>query len=548
MSFSDLYIKSNVHATGLNTTQVFLGDKVAPKGGVKVLNLVTAPIQINQQSSRRIWDYLTLGIPYLIRGISFIWEGITHREKTGPELYFRFKHKYLRPECFRCMQKFYAFNQIESTPLNREENSKAWTLINIAVNAQQEARKNKQFERAEKCSQTIQKLTSLLQKNVSLNASRKNFTQSDWEALDTIDFELLKDHFVNLNHVFNSSWFASLHFQESMKEHFGVNYKKALISEALALSLAYVEGLDGKTILLPVHDKANSAYHLVEYEIRETLLGDSLPCYILESKEPCAKPWLALRGTQFYTGLNKDGKELRKGSLESILADAIDPECIAKDVINKSLVYRPLIKKEDSIEQKESLADLFNGWKQQNKRVYICGHSLGGYLSNNLSVKFFNTVAKAYSFSGTGVGEVTFRKWHKHLQEESNLTGLPISKLEEKIVNFDFEGDFVPAGGGKGIGLHLAIAPLVKSEQHGLYHNHVSSHLNQNYKIQRVDVEKENNKIARVVCERFRNLVGFFFRVFMYFCNKENIPDWWTNRKVYREQVKSRKKAGKVIV
>jgi hypothetical protein len=384
----------------------------------------------------------------------------------------------------------------------------------------------------------IDAFAGLLEKNTK-SLSRKDLLAEDWAVLDSIVYELIIDFFTNLSTIFNTAWFKNLSFDKTLQEVFHTNYSEALIAENLALSFAYVEGTNGKIIPLPVFDEATKKYKLVEYQVQETTLGDNLPCYILESKDPTARPWVVVRGTQYYTDLSSQGKELRRGSLESILADSIDHKCIARHVINKTLLKQSQVEDaQGTVTQHEPLGSFFERWHRENKSVNLTGHSLGATLVNNLAVEFYDDIHKAYAFSGAGVSKKIAKRWDLFIDKtlvRNNLPAEARDSLNAKLVNFDYEGDLIPSGGTRLIGMHLAIKNLAKRKITKMYECHVSCHLNNDFAISRVDTATEKKKWARHFCEGLRIATGRCFRFLLTILNSKQFPDWWLNRKVYKE-------------
>jgi hypothetical protein len=547
MTSSDFRLQSTRESSLIPLYPQMEMEVASTKQGVKVLS--NQGDVAADKKSRRIWQFLTLGIPRLIETFALFLDGVIHREKMGVALRFRFHHKdmfFSRDE----VVYFHEFNQPAQILLTKAEVRKVWQLIGDTINIKEKASAAEDTTPVRDCDALIQKLANLLQKNQTPKATRKDFNQEDWETLDIVDYELAREHFAHLVDIFNSTWYKSLCFQQEMQNHFGVDHNEAIVAESLALSLAYMEKVNGKKIDLPVKEAGKESYRKVEYTIKETRLGDNLPCYLLESDDRDAHPWMLIRGTQYYTGVTPEGKEYRTGSLESILADAIDPKGIARGVITKSIVHRPVVEENGHYVQKESLTDVFDRWRREGKKAILTGHSLGGYLVNNFAVRFYPCLEKAYAFSSAGVSRELYKKWNKILQREAALNNSSISILQRKIVNFDYEGDLVPALGDRLIGLHLAVGrlPTPEKKEGGLYQTHVRGHLNHDFVIQQVDVHAENGKFVRLFFEMIRTIAGRCFRFFLNLFSQKHIPDWWKNRKVYREQVKFQKMIAKVKI
>lgn len=498
---------------------------------------------INEENRERsAWHYLTLGIPLLIETLSLFYTGIINREKIGPAFKVRFKHKDkngqpLPFEQIKHLFLFQNYNNHTSAALNLGEMSKAQQFLNRTLNVAQDAlKKGDQFAYQQQLDK-MRPYQNLLEKNRNPNLSRTDFKEEDWKTLDTIDFELAGEYFSALCELFNTQAKSSadenvhmfLDLNEMMHNVFSLDYCEAVIAENLSLGLAYIEGLEGKKLKLPVVDHQTKLFRLVEYTIKQTRVGDALPCYLLESEDPDAHPWFVVRGTSSYTGVSSSGKEYRTGAMESILADSLDHECISRNIINKALVTSPIIKEGEALVQKESLSGIFDRWQGAGKKAILCGHSLGGTIVNALTVEFYDQVKITYAFSSAGVSKETSDRWRQLTQQDSAET------YKTKLMNFDYEGDFIPSGGRMLIGNHFAI----KADKHwsgrGLYDTHVFSHLNHDFRIQRVDIDKEHSKLGRWFCERLRIFVGHCFRLLLAIFSHKYIPDWWTNREVYRE-------------
>lgn len=495
---------------------------------------------VDQQQQREVWSFLTLGVPALLQMFSLFCSAITHREKTGVPLRVRFKSHHLPLEKVNQLAKFHQFNQVSPLPLNEVEKNKALQLAYRLVNEAENARGEGDLSKYAESQKKLRHLVALLEKNKTAYKSRKDFDEGNWATIDLIDFELTREYFEELTGLFNAEWMTSSKLKQTIKTDFDIDYCEAVVAESLSLALAYIEGIDGKMITLPVFDEAEGKYRSATYTISKTRLGDALPCYILESGDPLASPWFVIRGTQYYTGLSPQGKEYRQGSLESILADSIDAKCISRHVINKALVSRPIVKLDGRYEQRESLSDVFRHWKRQGKRVNICGHSLGATLANALTVEFYDQVKTAYGFSGAGVSKKTADRWEEIKKERSQ-------EANKKIVNFDYEGDMIPSGGRFLIGDHFAVESVKPKESGGIYNAHVRSHLNQDFQIQKVNVFRENRKFARLFCERLRIITGKCFQFLLNLFRSKDLPDWWKNRKVYREYASAERQLRPVI-
>ncbi|MEI8366202.1 MAG: hypothetical protein WCF65_07265 [Parachlamydiaceae bacterium] len=502
-------------------------------------------VEVNRQ--RKIWSWLTLGIPYLIEKVSLLYSGAIRREKIAkPLLEVSFDVKDLMADLkgevgrgassHKSTQKiaqllrYNSYNQQSLTACKQAELHEATRMMGRIINEAERARERGDIATLRQKQTTLRPFIDFLEKNNDPKLKKKDFDEADWAIMDLINFEQAKRFFSELSTVFNADWVFGSRLERQMRSNFDVNYFESVIAENLALKLAYIEDLESKTISLPVFDKRTKTYLPSTYTIRQTRIGDALPCYVLESENWEANPWLIIRGTSSYIGLSKNRKELRTGAFESVLADALDPECIARNVLNKALVCRPIIREKGVLVQKESIRDIFMRWKLQNKKVNMAGHSLGGVIANALTVEFYDQIKTAYTFSSPGVSLETADKWDELGKKNKRRVHLG------KLVNYDYEGDFVPSGGRRLIGNHLAIKSTKHAGVLGLYETHVLSHLNNDCLIQRVDIVKENHKLARYLCEKLRIVLGHCFRLLLGLFSRKYIPDWWKQRTLYRER------------
>lgn len=469
---------------------------------------------------RPYWHYLTLGIPILIEKVSLFCYEAVHREIMGEAVQFNFKYKFLPKAYVNQINLFHKYNEDVSSVLNSSQLHKATKMAqqlsdSLANTANTSIDNESKLDDQKK----YQSIVTLINNNKNPKLSKKSMNARDWKTLDMIDYEIAKDHFSNLSDIFNTDWFKNLGFSREIKSRFQIDYQEALVAESLSITLAYVEGLEGKTLSLPYLDNQTGTYRPVIYTIKEFSLGDALPCYIFESNDPQAPPWFVIRGTR--------RTPKRIACLESILADTIDYKGISRKVVNKSLVYRPVKKEGNDFVQQESLSDIFNRWRKQNKKVILAGHSLGGTLANIVAIDFPNTFKVVYTFGAAGVSQKTNLRYQK-IRE----------KVHDKLINFDFEGDIIPSGGHCLIGRHLSIKAIWETNEPsiGLSDLHLRSHLNQDFQMQNIDVPKENNKFARFVFEKIRAFAGCCLRGLLYVFGRKHLPDWWKKRKVYKQQ------------
>lgn len=501
-------------------------------------NTVQDVIVSENNRQRKIWHFLTLGIPAMIEALSIFMEALVQREKVGPPVTVKFNPPNLSLAELGKLSKFHRFDLIGSgSAMNKAEVTKALELANQVMKQIQEAQTNNNTESLPSLLERKKMLIDILEINSVPTKTRSDYNFENWQTRDIINFEMTKDYYHSLPEIFE--WFKPS-IQSKILKSYSIDYNEAVLAESIALSLAYIEGLDNKTISIPIFDPDTQEYRLALYHIKFMRLGDSLPCYILESEDPHAHPWLTIRGTQYQTKLSPQGQEYRIGSLESMLSDALDHKCITRHVINKSLVCKSSAQQEEGSVQSESLGDLFKRWHLQGKKAILTGHSLGATFVNALTVEFPFSIKNAYGFSGAGVSKNNGKKWQSLLNHPNETVR---KECENKLINFDYEGDPIPSGGCHLIGDHFAVTSAAGGSS--IYNSHTRSRLNRGFKICRVDLAAENNKFARTFAEKLRIITGYCMRIIfkllscLRLVSDQYLPDWWVNRQAYKEYAKS---------
>ncbi len=375
-----------------------------------------------------------------------------------------------------------------------------------------------------------QELRTLIETASHHKATRGDFGRAEWNAIDRVNLSLLKEHIQNFTFLIKENVFAEQ--QKSFKNALGLNYCETQLAEILAKGLVYIEKLDGQKITLPKVE-ADGSFKEVVYTIQSFNFGDNLPGYILESEEPGVQPWLLARGTATVPILDEKGREMRQGSNESFKADVYDPSGLAEDAVIKAMVHRPQIQVEGGTVQGLSLIDRFKIWQKAGIKLKLAGHSLGGYLINETSVRFYKQIDCAYGFSPPGVSKKLGKLWLHKIEKEAKLTGRSKEELNKKIVNISAEGDPVPAGGRMLIGYQLAVAAEHSRDLNPVEH-HVHFGLNKSFEVAEIDVKRENRRRSRRFAESIRMTIGRVFRFIHMKFSKKQVPDWRINRHNYR--------------
>jgi hypothetical protein len=427
-------------------------------------------------------------------GSKFALPGMLTRNKMGEEVVSQF---FSTDEILQKAESFAQFYVIpkspfEKNPLNPEQLKKARELAARYPN-------NPIFQ-------------ALIAKSMIPNGTRFDYDKDEWEALDSVNFELTQEHFQTLESLLNSPFFNQI--SDNMRETFQIDFRESLIAEVLSKSLAYIEGLEGRTILIPtfLNEDPEKPYQMIEYTIQLIKLGDNLPAYILEPRNApkAAKPWLVVRGTDVVPF-----KQVRMASEEAVMADFISNKGISPHVILKSL--------SQPVREGQSLTDIFDRW--EDGTVNLAGHSLGGYLVNDIAIRFANKVNHAYGFSAPAVGKKLGRKWRQLLESQQ------IKK--EQIVNYDIEGDIVASSGRADglVGLRIAITLASPPSKDDPLHSHLRHNLNIPFIAQEVDCESED-KFSRDLLEKILFLSRRIIKLVAYL--SQQVPDWELNRDRYK--------------
>jgi hypothetical protein len=217
-------------------------------------------------------------------------------------------------------------------------------------------------------------------------------------------------------------------------------------------------------------------------------------------------PWIVMRGTQQQIKQDASGRELRAASLESMMADGDEELCDA--IINKSIAGKS-----------SELESTFRVWKEKKIKVKLCGHSLGAALVTALTEEYHEVADTTFCFNAFGVTTARALNWES-------------CHPKPTLLNFDAEGDVVPASGHRLIGRHFAIKALFESHKNPFLKIHSSKHLWKPFRICEIDVERENGKWQRKVIEFIRTLIGKILYYLTIIFNKERIPDWLKDRSI----------------
>jgi hypothetical protein len=318
------------------------------------------------------------------------------------------------------------------------------------------------------------------------------------KELDEAKFEKIQNHF---NHLEQNSIWEMTPYKKA-----GIDYEHAHVAEVLSKVLAYLhpDVIKGKTLSIPVKNSSDKL-EMQEFTIKyEDMEGTKLPFLTLTPTNKDLEPWLIIRGTDANViGKSADGKE-KESSLQSVIADFIDPKGISNKPIDEALT-----------QFEEKISKL----SENGKKVNLAGHSLGGefvqYLAVKLSEKRNENLGVVYGFNSPGVSKKT-QVEYKNLKPKGN----PIPKL----INFNKVGDCIPGVGRKLIGTHYRIDDR-RSASPDMAHRVCD--LNRAHTLQEVDVEKEEKKGIRRLMEGARkNLIGAALRGALKISNDLHPADW----------------------
>lgn len=244
--------------------------------------LASPPVPAVQEKSaprfRRFQEAILRQSVHSTRTLNPLLKGMFHRVKAGPVFQSSFNSQDKRLSSFLSYD-IAAKPPFDCHPLNGAQVCKLEELLEISDHERK------------------LHIESLLAKASNKNSTRLDFSHAEWEVLEQVNFILIQEHFNELEQLFNSH--ALTHIQIEMSEKFGIDYKQAVIAETLARSLAYLPKIDGLSLKLPVKDQSGQ-YRLESFSIESIAIGDSLPCFILESEKEDSTSEIAHPPPQSY--------------------------------------------------------------------------------------------------------------------------------------------------------------------------------------------------------------------------------------------------------
>lgn len=473
-----------------------------------------------KEESQRLWNTLAVDLPGTIDLVATTSNEVFRREKPSQfEIVFR-------AECIKSEESRKTFRGIKA-PGNKLLNAQHRKILSGIIEKYQA--KGEFIENSlGACKDKVREINRLEDLCKNQRNGRGQLDYLAWRGFDRLNFINVRDYFISLFHEFKKDSFDEV-VQDTSKYF---DYREALVGEVLAQVLVYVEGLNGKTIQIPT--VLDGTITMVTYKINEMCVGDALPCYLLESSDVKeARPWLIIRGTQHQMGKTLDGKEFRKGAFESLLADMIDSNGIAEDVVNKALVHTPLVRNsEGTLEQRESIGSVLLRCKQQGTTLTLAGHSLGGTLVKYLAAQFPNQVHKAYCFSSPGNSDYAHKVYKKACARDQARMGFAATK--QKIINFLYQYDPLHLVGSWQMGTKFEVVSLEPTTRNGVIDAHVRPHLNHDFGMRPLKSKQENYKFARFVGEFVRWFLGRIIHVLISVIRPSVIPDWYRHRYIYR--------------
>lgn len=277
------------------------------------------------------------------------------------------------------------------------------------------------------------------------------------QELDNQDFETTQVFFEDLTALLRS---GELNPLLKLYEAIPISYVEAMTGEVLSKVLAYREGIEGKTLHLPVH--LEGEWRQIPYHVESWWIDGKLPMMLLKSSQPRTPSWIVPRGTSPFFGL-------RKGTIESIEADLQNQDGIDVELL----------------EREEHLGEVIEGLCEEGRSLCVAGHSLGGVMAVHLGVKVAMNTPRVYAYNAPGAGPIT-----KGLYD--SLTDRPA------IFQFMTDGDLIPCVGrfllGKvfAVDIHRLLLPVGA---------HLELTLNRDHALREVAAEEEERTLAREFME-----------------------------------------------
>jgi hypothetical protein len=456
---------------------------------------------------QKIWNAFVNKIKNACITVKGVIPGAKHRITTGDEYtawlphHLRTQNGFNEHTLIKFMEKFAGYDYTteayyHANPLNQPLRDKMEELI-----------KGADFRAPQ--------MRQLLERCENSKFSRKKFDGDDTIALERASFELVKEFMYDLKNLSNSGCLK--HIQQDIQTQFKFDYYESVIGEILARSVAYNSHLDGMVMPLPVKGE-DGTYGLFDFTIRQYHLGDELPAYVLECKDDdgkdLCKPWFAVRGTEPGNPKTREGTGIRRGSMESLMADVIHAEGVGEGVVERCIDHKRSF--EDG--EQESLRELMEG-----RQFNLCGHSLGGNIVNQIAAYLYDDIHQVFGFSAPGVSKKKAELWEKNSQgDEAN-----------KLINFQVEGDLVPAAGHRLIGTQLALTHLMKPKKTDAVHMHVLMCLTKPFKLQLIDKAAEEKQPGRKVIEFTRRSIGVLFKKIFRKLLHLKLPEWYLQRNIF---------------
>ncbi len=254
----------------------------------------------------------------------------------------------------------------------------------------------------------------------------------------------------------------------------GINsdYREILIAQKLAQVFAHRRPAEDMLMRIPILSAdakqlgSVNSMQPVTYKVETITVGDNLPIRILTPIEPDSKaPALVIpRPTSPYFFV-------RQGAFESVQTDVIDPDGVSNE---------PIIVSSRKLEEK--LSSITDDGK---RKVTVMGHSLGGFLGQEMGVRFPDYVDRVWAFGSPAVDGETVDFYEK----------LPLEKTPQ-IEVFNTVHDLVPKAGSQLLGnwYDVECADDPRFVFFDVVYPHAVQSISADHTLHKIDLQKEETQ------------------------------------------------------
>ena len=304
-------------------------------------------------------------------------------------------------------------------------------------------------------------------------------------VLSSVNLDLVKEHLKDIADLANKIE------SRPQLDHLGIDYYETEIYDTLARGLAFIDKrllkplLEDSSLQVPIKQVDGTfvlkPFHVERFNLsggEKTDMGSidhdkGHPIFFLKPVDQEDAPMIVARGTL----LADDGTD---GAYVSVQADG------RKDLSMKWIMQNN--------ELRTKMEDMV---AENNKKFKVCGHSLGGNIAATLCVANPDLIDSAITISAAHVSKDVYNIWKKIPQ-----------KLRPKIDNIFVEGDLIPSGGRRILGMAIGAKQIDNKNIHNPVDRHLKPFNNTKVQYYALDKEKEQKKIGRTLASTSVTFLG----------------------------------------